>query len=237
MSDQSKIKAKIAALIAKAKSTEHEAEAEAFMAKAFQLLQDHQIDMGDLLDADDAVIRDASFTMAASSHKWNRELYRALGKLYGCDSCLFEGYGPDKKGNYRKTYRQELVGRESAIVTTQLMYPWICDQIRAHAKTIARSTGMSEQGQAKRVAAALISRIWRLYREQGANNQQAPATAVAKNALVALDRVKQVAAEVWGTDLTTHRSRASVSDGLSRAAANSIGLHRQTGGGSTLRLK
>lgn len=241
MTDKSKITRIIQALIAKAKSTNSEEEAEAFMAKAMELLKKHQIDMGSLIDGDDPVVHDTGLEMAAGSHKWNRELFRVLGLLYGCESCYCEiawdWIGSGRNRRYGATrIRQELVGRESAIVTTKLMYPWVAGQVRARAKEIARITGMSEQGQAKRVAAALISRIWRLIHEQRRANQASVARTAEHNALVPVDRIKEVSLKAWG-ETTTKTARSTVSDSLSRAAADGIGLHRQAGGAGQLRLK
>lgn len=244
MSDTTnKIKARIQALLAKANGTDNEHEAEAFMAKAMELLAEHQLDLADLVDADDPIIHHPGLKQAESGHAWRWKLYSAVAQFYGCKSIHVDiGYMKNEDGSFMRNkkgkliegYEQRLVGRESAIITTDLMYPWIVQQVRAKAKDIAKITGMSEQGQAKRVAAALISRIHRLIREARA---QEPSTPAQKNALVILNQVVARYEELYPPEgTTTMRSNRSVSDGLSRKAAESIGLYRQTGNKEQLRL-
>lgn len=236
MTDTSKIEKLIRSLIAKAKGTDNEAEAAAFMAKAHELLEKHQLDMGATLNADDPIEAFDGLDQAATSHKWNRELYRALGALYGCKSIRIGlNWRYDAKGVWGpERYQQRLVGRASAIMTTQLMYPWVCEQVRERAKAISEVTGMSAQGQAKRVGAALISRIWAMVAEQR-RAEEGPKTEAVKNSLVTIDQVEAEYARLY-PDATTSVARRTVSDGLSRQAANSIGLHQQAGHGKQLRL-
>ena len=241
MSDTSKIEKLIRSLIAKAKGTDNEAEAAAFMAKAHELLEKHQLDMGATLNADDPIEAFDGLDQAATSHKWNRELYRALGALYGCKSIRHEYLAKNEDGTlkhgpkgYEERYQQRLVGRASAIMTTQLMYPWVCEQVRERAKAISEVTGMSAQGQAKRVGAAIISRIWAMVAEQR-RAEEGPKTEAVKNSLVTIDQVEAEFARLY-PDATTSVARRTVSDGLSKQAANSIGLHQQAGHGKQLRL-
>lgn len=238
-----KIKQRIMALLAKANGTDNEHEAEAFLAKAHELLAQYQLDIADLVDADDPIIHHTGLSQAESGHAWRWKLYSAVAQLYGCKSIHVDiGFmkNPDgsfqmnKKGHYIPGYEQRLVGRESSVITAELMYPWIVSQVREKAKDIAKVTGMSEQGQAKRVAAALISRIYRIIAE---NKEQAPRTEAGRNALVILNQVVAKYEELYPPSQTeTMRGGRAVSDGLSKAAANSIGLHRQTGAASTLKL-
>lgn len=228
-----KIKQRIMALLAKANGTDNEHEAEAFLAKAMELMQQYQLDVSDMVDADDPILHHTGLSQAESGHAWRWKLYSAVAQLYGCKSIHVDvGYRPGAKGKMTPWYEQRLVGRESAIITTDLMYPWIVDQVRKAAKDIAKITGMSEQGQAKRVAAALITRIHKLIREQQAAE---PTTAAGRNALVVLNQVVAEYDELYPT-AETMKSRPSVTDGLARKAAEGIGLHRQTGGKSQLRL-
>lgn len=228
-----KIKQRIMALLAKARGTDNEHEAEAFLAKAMEMMQQYQLDVADMVDADDPILHHVGLSMAESGHAWRWKLYSAVAQLYGCQSIHVDvGLRPGSKGKLTPWYEQRLVGRESAIITTDLMFPWIVEQVRSKAKEIAKLTGMSEQGQAKRVAAALISRIHRLIREQ---RESTPTTAAGKNALVVLNQVVAKYEELYPS-AETMKSRGSVSDGLSKAAAEGIGLHRQTGHAQQLKL-
>lgn len=243
-----KIKTRIQALLAKARSTEHEAEAELFMGKAMELLEQYQLDIGDLTDANDPILNHMGLHAAASGHAWRWKLYRAVGALYGSKGIYVEcwlkddkgEFVMDKHGRYIDGYEFRLIGRESAIITTDLMYPWIVSQVRDAAKTICKQhvadgfKPMSEQGQAKRVAAALIARIWSLV----AQNKEAPAsTEVARrNQLMTVDAVEAAFSQHYPSTELMKGSNRSKTDAASRAAANGIGLHRQTGGASQLKL-
>lgn len=231
MSDH-RIKRIITNLLAKARGTDNEAEASAFLAKAMDMLQQHQLDVIDLVDADDPVLRHVGMTAAESGHAWRWRLYSRVAQLYGCKSIHVGKAVPGKGGRLVPGYEQVLVGRESAIITADLMYPWIVSQVKAEAKKIAALTGMSEQGQAKRVAAALCTRISAMLAvQQGVT----PSTDAGRNALVVMDQVTAKYAELF-PDTQRMASRGATTDGLSRAAAEGIGLHRQAGGKSQLAL-
>lgn len=228
-----KIKARITALLAKANGTDNAHEAEAFLAKANDLLQQYQLDALDLVDESDPLARHIGMSIAKSGHAWRWKLYLAVGALYGCRNVIHQKVLFDEvRGKFVETLEVELVGKESAILTADLMTPWITQQVREQAKALAPLTGMSEQGQAKRVAAALIGRIYRLVEQ---NKAAAPATAAGANALVILDQVDAYFKGEFG-ELDTIKSRRAITDRLSRAAADTIGLHRQTTGAAPLKL-
>lgn len=229
-----KIKVRIQQLLAKAKGTDNEHEAEAFLAKAMDMMREFQLDIADLVDADDPILKHIGLTQASCGHAWRWKLYSKVAQLYGCKTIHVEKMVPGKDGRLVPGYEQTLVGRESAIITTDLMYPWIVSQVKSKAKEIAAKTGMSEQGQAKRVAAALIARISRMLADQRAKDE-APTTEAGRNALVVMNAVDAAYQQHFpNTELI--RSRGAKTDSLSRDAANSIGLHRQTSGRDTLRL-
>ena len=238
--DKKKIAAKIQALIAKAQSTEHEAEAEIFMAKAMEMLERHQIDMGDLLDADDPVIVETEgFEQTESSPSWYKDLYVAVGALYGCRSVINPKLIHTSRGNARWGFSIELTGRQSAIVTAQLMFPWIKQQCFEKGRHLVREhLGVSDQNeekkQARRVGNALVQRIWRLVHAEKVKNAE-PVTAAARNALATIDRVDQVFNDHYG-ELGKSKNRPTVTNSAARAAAGSIGLHRQTSGSATLQI-
>jgi hypothetical protein len=246
MTDQKKIADKIRALIAKANSTEHEAEAAAFMAKAQELLERHQLDLGDLQDADDpVVINTTGFEQTESSPSWYKDLYVALGALYGCKAVMNPTLIKTSRGNTRWGYSIELTGRESAIVTAQLMFPWVKEQCFAKGRQLFRDRMASlnmptvkdaneERKQARRVGNALVHRIWGMVRAEQAKNE-GPKTEAAKNALVTQDRVLQVYNDHYG-ELKEGKGRSTTTNMSAREAANSIGLHRQAGHSETLQI-
>lgn len=228
----SKIKTRIMALLAKARGTDNEHEAEAFLAKAMDMMQQYQLDIADMVDAHDPILQHFGYEAAETGHAWRWNLYGAVALLYGCKT-VHSFINPTWNGKrHVYTKRAELVGRESAIITVELMYPWIVEQVRKAAKELAKTSGMSEQGQAKRVAAALILRIHRLVKQ---NKAEAPATAAGRNALVILDQVEAKFDELY-PNLKKARSTKLVTDSASRRAAEGIGLHRQTGRSSNLKI-
>jgi hypothetical protein len=213
------------------------------MNKAQELLERHQIDLGSLVDADDPVIVEVEgFEQTESSPSWYKDLYVAVGALYGCKAVLNPKMIHTSRGNARFGYSVELTGRQSGITTAQLIFPWIKQQCFEKGRQIVRDTfgfpdANEEKKQARRVGNALVQRIWSLvWAERRRNEAEGPKTDVAKNALVTQDRVLQVYNEHYG-ELTTGRSRGpTVSNQAARQAAGSIGLHRQASGSSTLAI-
>ncbi|HVJ71219.1 MAG TPA: DUF2786 domain-containing protein [Sphingomicrobium sp.] len=238
MTDQSKIIARIKALIAKANSTEHEAEAEAFMAKAASLLEEHQIDASKLDTSGDPVIVKAdAFEQTDSSPSWYKDLYVALGALFGCRAVKQPKIIRTSTGLNRWGYAIELTGRESAIVTTDLMFPWVKSQVLAKGREVAKVTGKPPAKQARLVGNALVRRIYRLVAlERARTVGDGPKTEAARNALVVKDQVDAKFEEHYGDELDKERNVQRKSDWLSREAADSIGLHRQAGASETLQI-
>ncbi len=228
---QDKIKTRIQALLAKASSTEHEHEAAAFMAKAQQLLEEYQIDLGDLQDAGDPVriFRDG-LEMTRKDPTWVKKLYSALAILYGCKVV----YAPARVRN-QDGFRIELTGRESATTTTELMFPWVKSQCLAAGRALSKDyPELSSSQHARRVGNALVQRIYRLAAQ---NKAEGPKTeAAAKNALVTVDRVEQVFNDEYGTGLKNARSGWTITNAAARQAADGIGLSRQVNGSSTLAI-
>lgn len=238
MTEQSKDKITkiIKALLAKAAGTDNENEAAVFVAKAHEMLERYQLDIADMVDAGDPIINHVGLSRAISGHAWKWKLYSAVAQLYGCKSIHVEvGMRQPKPGaKYIPWYEQRLVGRESAIITTDLMYPWIVEQVMTAARLICQQSNMSEQGQAKRVAAALITRIYNLIHEQEAT--RTPLTPTGKNALLILDQVSSKYEDLY-PGAETMRSRPSVTDAAARKAADGISLNKQTGTSKLKRLK
>jgi hypothetical protein len=221
----SDIKEKIRAILAKAASTEFEAEAETFLAKANELMEKYQIDLGDLVDSEDPVVWNAGIKGTPSDPSWHRHLYIALGRYYGCRS-VRETRRELHNGKFRTVIYTTLTGRESAIVTTNEMFPWIIKQCNAQGREIAKLTGNSAQNEARRVGNALVFRLSRM-----TTSPDKPKTEAAQRfAMMTLDRVEVVIRDHYPT-LRSTRGRGIGTHDLARDAAGKINLNRQTGAG------
>ena len=133
----SNMKTKIQALIAKAEGTDNEHESAIFMAKAIDLMQKHQIELHDL-NVDDKIHVTIGMTATRSAPSWKRKILSALAQYYGCQTVLDSHYIKTKTGKRVPGYSLELVGPESARVTTELMFPFVIKQIMASGNKLAR---------------------------------------------------------------------------------------------------
>lgn len=212
-----KIAERIKKLLNHAQGTDNPQEAETFLAKAMALMEEHQISNLDLMDQVDAIQEKTVLDSATTSHAWHRRLWCVLGKYYGCDHIMFRG---------AQRIETRLVGRESAIATTEVMYPFIRKQITEQGRALSKVNGMSVGGATKRVAAALIHRIAMLT----AQDKKEPSTPAGRNALVTMDAVDAFMKEQHPNVKVT-QSR-SVTDVLAKKAADGISLARQTTGSS-----
>lgn len=220
---ENKLHERIRNLLKHANGTDNAVEAETFLAKAMELMAKHQIDASDLGEAGDRVIEEFSEKRAASGHVWRWQLRSQLARYYGCRVVLHPSVSQGKK-----FMQQSIIGRESAIVTLNLMFPYICKQVAEQAKDYAAMHGMSPTGAAKRVANALVYRVAELcdVQEDAVPDTSTPA---GKNALLVLDQVTAYMEAAY-RDIKTRNSRATTlhQGAMDRAAA--ISLHRQAEG-------
>lgn len=232
MTDLSKIKAKIAALLAKANGTDNEHEAEIFSAKAHEMMAEYQLQAFDLGEDDPMGIW-IGMTGNGSTPTWKAHLTASIAQFYGC-KVIRNKLGGD--------WKLAVHGRESARITAELMTPFIFDQCRAEAKRLkaAGHSGTTEQI-TRLVANALNSRIWKLTQEQqAANRAAAESGSVSREASQALAIVEEVDAYIASlySSLKAGIARHRKTSADARDAANRVSLHRQTGNSSsTLRLK
>lgn len=111
-----RLKRKILALLAKADSTEHEAERSSFAEKARALLEEHQLTEYDLRRADDMFGESALF--APYDDRAYTYLAAQAGRYLGCD-CLVNEAVDHARRKWRKTVKFR--GRESCRVTSEIM--------------------------------------------------------------------------------------------------------------------
>lgn len=217
----SNIKTKIAALIAKAKGTDNQHEAEAFMGKAQELLEKHQLEMWEL-NEDDPMDHQFFGRARVQIDQSERRLLNAVAKLYGCKTV--ETWVKDPMStDYRKKLL-DLIGRESGRITTELMWPFIMDQVRKLAKQYNADHKVGPVRARHQIMLALSSRIHEMLKAQ---KRDAPAE---KNALIIVDEVNAFTKTLYPVLKNGRRSRyiANASD-----YAEQVSLHRQTSNQST----
>lgn len=217
MADQ-KIIDKIKALIAKAKGTSNEHEAEIFAAKARELLDKHQLSLNDLEDAADPVKHEyAAYEQRDSDYDWKKYLFLATAEYYGCRAA----YGGLSRGGVDYDTIQ-LIGRESSIVTAQLMFPYLLKSVRKQARDTHERMGLSVNGAARAIGTALKFRLKDL-------TKKPEKTEVGKGkGLIKLSAMDALEEQKWG-HYDEFTQRANKSNKVAVEAAAKIGLHRQTG--------
>jgi hypothetical protein len=227
MTEQSKDKITkiIKALLAKAAGTDNEAEASIFAAKAHEMMERYQIEVSDVL-RDDPIDRSKPYSATTSSPSYKKLLWRSLARYYGCKTMLY--------WTGATTYEIHIIGRESARVTSELMYPFIMKQVREAGRKLAERNGEKAEAVIRDVANALILRLDRLTAEQK-QADPAPVTASGKNALVATNAINALMKELYPKS-KPGTARGIGTSGDARGAAEGISLHRQTTTNSTKRL-
>lgn len=179
MTNNSKIKEKIAALLAKAEGTDNEFEQEAFMAKVNELLERHQIDLHEIrkpgVDAD-PMGKENGTTNLYVSMGWAKDVANVLARYYGCRFIYW------KIGNHIK---YEVVGRESARETFELMFPFVVSQVKQQGARLARQLwDTSASIMSREVGHALTIRIHKMVPQAEERRSE-----LTKNALVPVSDV------------------------------------------------
>jgi len=226
MTEQSKDKITriIKALLAKAAGTDNEAEASIFAAKAHDMMEQYQIEVSDVLK-DDPIDRNKPYAATTSSPSYKKHLWSALAKYYGCRTVI--------SWVTHTEYEVHIIGRESARVTTELMYPFIMDQVRKAGRKISDEGDLKPEAAIRDVANALVLRLNALIREQ---REPAPTTQSGKNALIVVSGINALMDKLY-PKLGKGSNRAIGTSDAARGAAAGISLNRQTTGNTTKYLK
>lgn len=227
MTEQSKDKITkiIKALLAKAAGTDNENEASIFAAKAHEMMERYQIEVNDVLK-DDPIDRSKPYAATSSSPSYKKHLWRALAHYYGCKTVLQWTGDTD--------YEVHIIGRESARVTTELMYPFIMQQVREAGRKLSQGCSIKPEACIRDVANALVMRLQKLTAAQRATEPQ-PVTQAGKNALLVISETKALMERLY-PKLKSVSGRGIGTSDAAPGAAEGISLSRQTTGSTTKRL-
>jgi 8-oxo-dGTP pyrophosphatase MutT (NUDIX family) len=221
------MKTKIKALLDKAASTEYEAEASIFIAKAEKLMEEHQISAHELGDDSDPIGMTKGVNGQTGPTAYKTHLQRALSRYYGCENIRIWHAG-------NKKWHLELVGALSARVTTELMTDFVWKQCNAAARELAQETGLKPGPLQRRIVNSLCSRIYQIIADRA---DDVPKTEVAaKNSLVVKNATLALYEELY-PNATKSRAASRSTTAATRKAAAGISLHRQTSGAKVKQLR
>lgn len=213
------MKAKIAALLAKATVTDNEHEAEAFMTKAMELMAKYQLQHWELRDKEDPMGMTPAWATNKNPVTWKKYLINAIANYYGA-SCMMTATPTG--------VRFDFVGRESARITAGEMYPFIVGQCKAAgAKLFATDGDLNAKRHTRKVSHALSFRLTKLVAERLAAELELKG----KKGEMALTKVDELTAYLATLNLGTAKS-GKIGSGGSRhkdAAAN-VKLEKQVAG-------
>lgn len=131
--NMSKIKKRISQLLAMADGTTHPEEAASFAAKARQLMDEHNLSLGDAV-ADQNPLGETDAEVPYGQKEYVL-LATAAARYFGCET-LFQ---------HRNSKGFRIFGRESARVTTELMIPYWIKECRRLGNELSKKDGLGRR--------------------------------------------------------------------------------------------
>jgi hypothetical protein len=217
-----KIKDKIRALLAKAQGTDNANEAEAFLAKASELMERHQLELFEL-NVEDPIGMTKGVDAQPGPPSYKSDVQRALAKFYGARPVI------NCKANGHWTI--EICGPESSRLTTELMTDFVWQQVNDQAKKLV-TPYCNKQAAIRQVAKALCDRIYTELKERKVKQVNDGTS----SSLVVMDAV-QLWIEKHYQNLSKTKSQAKRIGLSAMDAAKNISLHHQTGDRNQLRIQ
>jgi hypothetical protein len=211
-SNLSAIKTKISALLAKAEGTDNEFEAATFMAKVNELMERYQIERHELGDETDAMGHQRGDFNFYASMTWAKLLIGQVARFYGTNLVTW------KLGNH---FKYDVIGRESARVTTELMIPFIVTQVRQKAGMMARDTGKTRAICEREIGQALALRLHNEVQKDAARRAEH-----AKNALIPVNENESYMKATY-SDLKTAKAKTIRTSATARDHADKISIRHQ----------
>lgn len=232
------LKEKIAKLMAKAEGTDNEHEAMAFLSKAQELMEEHQITWADVVTPEFVSLESIQFKMGSPASV-KHELYARLSLFFGCRPVRQVIRHPNGGKTGQATYR--VFGAEAAVLTLELMFPYVWKDILRRASEKVKAQGTSDYEKlpshrtwTKRIAHALMVRVNELVEQRRQKDALDPTED--RQALIvigdALDAHVRDMYKGRVSQLTTKLKEYREA----REIADKISLDRQVGGKEALAL-
>lgn len=227
MEDLSKVKERIAKLLAKAEKTDNEHERETFMAKVQEMLEQYQIELHEIRKmggkVDDPLGNNTGDV--ASSDAW---IFRVTGSAARYFGCRIVWEQQDRNNMKRKPYR--VFGRESARAVFEMMIPYFLSQVRQQGRRMSNDLGDTVSRRTREVGLAFASRLSELAVQADEHRE-----AVTRNALVPLD-VRKETQNAINEFYPSLRSAPKMRTGFGASArdyADKININTQVGNART----
>ncbi len=225
--ENKKLADKIRALIAKAEGTDNEHEAEAFMAKALELLDKHRMSIGALKDESDPM--GMTNISLKYSDGWRVGIAYSAALYMGCKAVRSREWVMNSNGKLTQETVMRLVGRLGARTTAECMIPYLIASVsRAGSKLAGAGASKAQKVEnMARVGTALHERLNKLY-EKGLKAEQNAAVkpVFGGNWLVPMSEA-EAALTTYFPKLITTKYKLKNPNAAARAAANGISLNGQ----------
>lgn len=187
MSDDA-IKTRIAALLAKAESTDNAYEQDAFLAKVNELLEKHQLEMAEIRAHSGKEADELSSIVGfmTRSHEWPSQVAWKFARFLGCKMIRHTM-------NTKAQYQWTVIGRKSACITFDLMLPYVFSQVRQQARAWSRREGITVAKAERSIGMALADRIANMIpRAEKRRND------LGQNALIPVDDLEAFVKSMFG---------------------------------------
>lgn len=210
----SNIKDTIRALLARAKSSEFENEKLTCLKQVERLLAKHAMSLDEVGADPESVIMDKAFATSYRSRSWTKHLLSALARYYGCQLMT-------TRNGSKLIYT--VAGRDSAVETLRLMWPFVLEQVKGAAYGLRDEDGGTLDSHMRMIANALSVRVSGLTKDKPARKRAYP-TAFA---LTPVDEIEAL----WEKHFAGFKMSKPVTLGTraaAKAAAGRISINRQT---------
>lgn len=228
---------KIKKILEKAAATDQAGEAAVLMEAAQRMMEKHQLEAWEIETAGDPIGSTMTDFYQNGPSSYKPMIRRALAGYYGCEVVRIHKtqFDAKYKNGYLQGYVDDLMGPESARVTTELMTDYVWKQIGREAAKLEKAGHGKRGALVRQIANALNARIWTLKTDH--EKEAATVGTTTANALVAIGNAVVTFRDDKYPKLSAGRSSQRSAGAAARGAAAGISLNRQATGSKTLALR